>query len=365
MIKPIAFYLPQFHPIPENDNWWGKGFTEWTNVAKAKPLFDTHNQPRLPTDLGFYDLRVPETRINQAELAKEHGIHGFCYWHYWFAGKQILERPFDEVLNSGKPNFPFCLAWANQTWKGTWHGLSNDKILIEQTYPGKSDHEAHFYSLLNAFKDHRYIEVDGKKLFCVFQPLDIPDVSCFIEQWQSLALQNNLNGFHFVALHMQNGINPIDLGYDAIVHVTRPWIDNLILPKELNIFQKIIRRFWVPKSALVKHPSKVSYRSMIETYENIYLSCKHYPMLFCDWDNTPRCGVDGWLFTDFSTELFEEHIIQACKKTSNKNISEKFIFVKSWNEWAEGNYLEPDNIYNRSLLKKFQEVLNRYKNISD
>ena len=139
----IAYYLPQYHPIPENDVWWGKGFTEWTNVAAAKPLFKGHYQPHIPADLGFYDLRVPEVREAQAEMAREYGIEGFCYWHYWFAGKRLLERPFAEVLQSGKPNFPFCLAWANQTWTGIWHGAA-DRILIEQTYPGLDDHKAHF-----------------------------------------------------------------------------------------------------------------------------------------------------------------------------------------------------------------------------
>ena len=165
----IALYLPQFHPIPENDQWWGKGFTEWTNVAKAVPMFSGHYQPRIPADLGFYDLRVPEVRMAQAEMAAEHGVEGFCYWHYWFAGKRLLERPFNEVLKSGEPKFPFCLAWANQTWTGIWHGAP-DRILIEQTYPGIKDYESHFYALLDSFIDERYIKIDGKPVFVVYKP---------------------------------------------------------------------------------------------------------------------------------------------------------------------------------------------------
>src|SRR5215467_5970675 len=134
----IAFYLPQFHPIPENDVWWGKGFTEWTNVTKARPLFSGHYQPRLPADMGYYDLRVPEVREAQAQLARNAGIEGFCYYHYWFDGKRLLERPFTEVVASGKPDFPFCLCWANQTWSGIWHG-NPERKLIEQTYPGPED----------------------------------------------------------------------------------------------------------------------------------------------------------------------------------------------------------------------------------
>src|SRR5437879_9338189 len=146
----IAFYLPQFHPIPENDAWWEPGFTEWTNVVRARPLFRGHRQPDLPTDLGFYDLRVAETRAAQAQLAAAHGIEAFCYWHYWFAGRRMLERPFDEVLRSGRPDFRFCLGWANQTWSGVWHGAP-EQVLIEQTYPGEEDDRRHFAAVLPAF----------------------------------------------------------------------------------------------------------------------------------------------------------------------------------------------------------------------
>jgi lipopolysaccharide biosynthesis protein len=163
----IALYLPQYHPIPENDAWWGKGFTEWTNTAKARPLFRGHYQPHVPADLGFYDLRVPETRLAQATMAREYGIEGFCYYHYWFAGTRLIERPFNEVLASGQPDFPFCLCWANQTWTGAWHGLMN-QILIEQTYPGTDDHRRHFDTLLPAFLDRRYMTVDGKPIFVFF-----------------------------------------------------------------------------------------------------------------------------------------------------------------------------------------------------
>jgi len=360
ILKPIAFYLPQFHPIPENDEWWGKGFTEWTNVAKAKPLFEGHWQPRLPADLGFYDLRVSEARIAQAELAKHYGIYGFCYWHYWFAGKQILERPFREVVMSSEPDFPFCLAWANQTWKGTWHGLSNNQVLIKQTYPGEDDHERHFYSLLPAFKDKRYIEVNGKKMFSIFQPWDIPNVEKFIEQWQNLAIKNNLKGFHFVALHMSDDWNPNELNYNANVQGIAPWIDNLIPPKQHSKFQKYLRRFWVPKSDLQKMPRKVSYKSLVEKYPINKLSSHQYPILYSDWDNTSRSGVNGWLFTDFSIDLFREYILKACMQTENKDKEEKFIFIKSWNEWAEGNYLEPDIKFGTKLLESFKDVLDHY-----
>ena len=197
--RVIAFYLPQFHPIPENDKWWGKGFTEWTNVAKAKPLFRGHYQPRIPADLGFYDLRVPEVREQQAQLAREAGIEGFCYWHYWFGnGKQLLERPFNEVLVSGKPDFPFCLGWANHSWTtGTWTRGGDAQMIAEQTYPGKNDYLSHFQYALRAFQDERYITVDGKPLFVIFDPYALPQD--FIPYWRELAEQAGLKGIHFVA----------------------------------------------------------------------------------------------------------------------------------------------------------------------
>jgi Glycosyltransferase WbsX len=208
-IRLLAYYLPQFHPIPENDRWWGAGFTEWTNVTRAKPLFRGHYQPRLPRDLGFYDLRVPETRERQAELARDAGIEGFCYWHYWFGnGRRILDRPFEEVLNSGKPDFPFCLSWANQTWSGIWYGEPK-RTLIEQTYPGPEDEKAHFDWALPAFRDHRYVRIDGKPVFLVYDPHSHPDPTSFIAHWQRLAFENGLPGIHFIAMS-----NDVD----------RPWL---------------------------------------------------------------------------------------------------------------------------------------------
>ncbi len=193
-IRAIAFYLPQYHPIPENDQWWGKGFTEWTNVGKAKPLFRGHDQPKVPADLGYYDLRLPEARIAQAEMAKKYGIDGFCYYHYWFGeGKQLLERPFNEVLNSGSPDFPFMLCWANESWHSkfwSYEGVYSKKMLIEQKYGDEQEYERHFHALLGAFKDPRYIKIEGKPAFMIYKPLEFPDIENFIRKWQSLAIEN-------------------------------------------------------------------------------------------------------------------------------------------------------------------------------
>jgi hypothetical protein len=362
-IRPIAFYLPQYHPIPENNEWWGKGFTEWTNVAKAKPLFEGHWQPRLPSELGFYDLRVAETRAAQAELAKQYGIYGFSYWHYWFGGKQILERPLEEVVSSGEPIFPFCIAWANQTWKGTWHGLSSNKVLVEQTYPGKQDYEAHFYYLLKAFQDPRYIEVNGKKLFQVFQPLDIPNNNFFTDCWQNLAIKEGINGFHFVGMHMPSDWNPQQSGYSSFVQAANPWERYLEKPEMKRDFKnRIIRKLKPTEVSKPEGPRKVYYKEFVEHYPETKVSDKEYPLIFTDWDNTARSGKDGWLFKDFSFDLFEQMCYKGFEATANKPENEKFVFVKSWNEWAEGNYLEPDQKHGRTYLETFYGALTRYNN---
>ena len=202
----ISFYLPQFYPTPENDEWWGKGFTEWTNVGRAKPLFKGHYQPRVPADLGYYDLRIPEVREQQAALAKEAGIEGFCYWHYWFAGRRLLDTVFKEVVESGKPDYPFCLCWANHSWYAkTWDPKVPDKLLIEQTYPGEQDYIDHFYAMLPAFKDERYMRVNGKPIFGLFSPLDIPEPEVFFNLWNKSLFSNRfirLNQLNIITLRL-------------------------------------------------------------------------------------------------------------------------------------------------------------------
>ena len=291
-IRPIALYLPQYHPIPENDTWWGKGFTEWTNVTKAKPLFKGHWQPRLPADLGFYDLRIPEVREAQAALAKEYGIHGFCYWHYWFAGKRILERPFNEVVHSGKPDFPFCVGWANQTWQGKWHGLSDKQVLMEQTYPGREDHVAHFYSLLDAFTDERYIEVNGKKLFFIFSPKELENPQLFIDTWRELAVKEGLKGFHFVGMHMAYDWQPEKEGYDAMLAGIIE-LPKYRIPRPMPTLKERIRNKLIsPEPDEI--PEILSYKKYVEEYGTTPLEPNQYPWIVPDWDNTPQ-GRYWWM----------------------------------------------------------------------
>lgn len=350
--RVIAFYLPQFHPIPENDKWWGKGFTEWTNVAKAKPLFRGHYQPRIPADLGFYDLRLPETREAQAQLAREAGIEGFCYWHYWFGnGKQLLERPLNEVIATGKPDFPFCLGWANHSWlKKLWNpevSVFSQDLLIEQAYPGKQDVDEHFYAMLNAFKDKRYMKLDGRLIFLIYDPLGITEFEYFKSRWQELAIENGLPGFYFIAQAKRQSeifdakMKLFDaINYDCIYYFFR---------------QSRLRKLW---SHITKHPITTPYKKILQIYDKKYLHMPNIiPTIYPSWDLTPRRGSIGTVFTHSTPDLFYQHAKQIVEESVFKVADEKVIFVKSWNEWAEGNYMEPDLKYGRGFIEALHQAL--------
>lgn len=355
--RVIALYLPQYHPIPENDAWWGKGFTEWTNVGKAKALFKGHYQPRVPSELGYYDLRVPETRKAQADMAKEHGVEGFCYWHYWFGnGKRLIERPFNEVLSSKEPDFPFCLAWANETWKGFVHGLSNRNTLIEQLYPGVKDYTAHFYEVLPAFMDPRYIKVEDKPVFMIYKPLADPQVVVFIETWRKLALENDLKGIWFVGHcndHKISYESILSIGLDAVNTVR---LDHFLaykrslLAKVYGRLNKIIKG--IPLAYSYKQTSKYFLNKDIDSLENVY------PSIVPGWDHTPRSGKEGLVMFDSTPELFGNHIEEVLEIVKNKESNKNLVFIKSWNEWAEGNYMEPDLVWGDKYLKVFKEKIN-------
>jgi hypothetical protein len=354
-MKPriIAFYLPQFHPIPENDVWWGKGFTEWTNVGKAKPLFPGHYQPRVPADLGYYDLRVPETREAQANMAREAGIEGFCYWHYWFGnGKRLLERPFNEVLVSGKPDFPFCLAWANEDWEHkTWGKTGENTILIKQQYPGEIDYISHFITLLPAFNDKRYIKIDGKPLFIIYRPLASTEISKFISTWRKLAQENGLPGFFFVGHCMDNNFNHYaEIGFDAIntINITGFMRNKCLLYRAIyTLFRRI---FFQPYLISYKKASKYFFNYKIDTLENVF------PTIISGWDHTPRSGRRGLVMKKYTPYLLKRHIEIVIENTKHKK--NNIIFLKSWNEWAEGNYIEPDIKWRSEYLNILSNILN-------
>ncbi len=377
--RVIAFYLPQFHPIPENDKWWGKGFTEWTNVAKAKPLFKGHYQPRIPADLGFYDLRVPEVREQQAEMAREAGIEGFCYWHYWFShDKKLLERPFQEVLQSGKPDFPFCLGWANHSWTNkSWEAgtRKQEEMTLMQMVYNEDEYIKHFYDVLPAFKDKRYITVDNKPLFLIWSPTDIPTANIFIQLWQRLAKENGLNGIHFVGIQ-QSIINDnirfadvlfrripnqastiyqhiLDLGFDAVNSRGYNRADICCRTLWDIIYRAItIRLFkYYPISKCDQRQINRHLYSQEDTQEYIY------PTIIPNWDRSPRSGKKARIYTNSTPEVFAEQVDMALELIKNKQSDHKILFLMSWNEWAEGNYVEPDLKFGRGYLDILREKI--------
>ncbi len=345
LARAIALYLPQFHPIPENDRWWGKGFTEWTNVRKAVPLFEGHDQPRIPGELGYYDLRDPDVRRAQARLAETHGVTAFCYFHYWFAGKRLLERPFTEVLSSGEPDFPFCLCWANESWTGIWHGAP-DRILIEQTYPGREDHIRHFKALLPAFCDECYVTVQGKPLFLIYLPLAIPEVESVLDLWRDLAIREGLKGIYFVGIrNWKSTWNPNIQGFDASVTFRLPpYPSPGVLPR--RIASGNARVFAYDHEQIVDR--------LINPPESDFLD---FPCIGPNWDNSPRIGTRGIVLQNSRPELFRRNVRTALEHVHGLEDEKRLIFIKSWNEWAEGNYLEPDARYGRGYLEVLRDEL--------
>lgn len=355
LIRPIAFYLPQYHPIPENDEWWGKGFTEWTNTVKAKPMFSGHYQPHLPADLGFYDLRVPEARKAQADMAKQYGLEGFCYYHYWFGGKQLLERPFIEVLKTGEPDFGFCLCWANETWSGVWHGEPK-RVLVEQFYPGVEDHQAHFDYLLPAFQDKRYITVDERPVFVIYRPMNIPELKNTLNLWRNMALKAGLKGLHLVGVgKSRSDWDPKEYGFDASINPRIPplrddWVSWRTPIKKISHYRQIKKQL----------PTIYSYEEVIPTLlKKLSPGIEDYPCVIPNWDNTPRSGSRGLVLNGSTPELFRKHLREGISLAKNLPEKSRFLFIKSWNEWAEGNHLEPDVKYGHEYLKVLKyELMN-------
>ena len=383
--RVIAYYLPQYHPIPENDAVWGKGFTEWTNVAQAKPLFRGHYQPRIPADLGFYDLRMPEVRELQAQMAQESGVEGFCYWHYWFGnGKQLLEKPFDAVLKTGKPDFPFCLAWANHDWTTkTWNRgkdfirKAEHNYIAKQEYPGDADHIQHFHHLLPAFLDHRYITVDGKPLFLIFDPYHFPDITHFITLWRTLAKENGLNGIYFVAIgnststikrHDDGTVervlpdlnssaevynNFLKLGFDGVNSFGKSRAEMLYSGKYRRLIRhKLNRMFpYLP-------PQRFNYEKVVkyffspeDAWENVF------PTIMPQWDRSPRSNNSDGIYINSTPSAFKQHIEDALQVIKDKSDEHKILFLRSWNEWAEGNYVEPDIKFGHGFLNALKQTI--------
>jgi hypothetical protein len=376
----IAFYLPQYMPNADNDRFWGAGFTEWTHVAAARPLFRGHQQPNLPGELGFYDLRVEETREAQAELARHHGIEAFCYWHYWFAGRRVLERPFEEVLRGGRPRFPFCLAWANGSWTGIWHGAP-ERVLIEQTYPGRDDHERHFDALLPAFADERYLRVDGKPLFLIHHPRDLPCSRAFSDLWRERAERAGLGGLYLVGIAdsvdawhpHEHGLDAVALSYQSRVMIARHRaslrgrLEHFLFSKTSHSFSERCLGHGLKRVTQLERifrsrrtgprwifPYAEAMRHFLAPEASLP---QFHPVLVPGWDNSPRCGRNALVLKDSTPELFAIHARETLRAVAAKPRERRLVFLKSWNEWAEGNYLEPDRRHGRAYLEALRDAV--------
>lgn len=354
--KLISVVLPQFHPIPENDRWWGKGFTEWTNVAKARPLFPGHHQPHLPAELGFYDLRLPEVRDQQAELAREHGVGGFCYYHYWFNGHRLLQRPFEEVLASGKPDFPFCLCWANENWSRAWNG-SEREVLMAQNY-GPEDDLAHIRALLPAFADHRYIRIDGKPLFIVYKADQLPDPRATFDRWRTEALRAGVGELCLAQFEWMGSMqSPTSIGLDLSIEFCPDW-------------RRLGGRYYATRRARMamalgliprayRDHNICDYRRMVERV--LAKPDPDYPFLRCvspGFDNTARRATGATVLLNNTPEAYGAWLRRAIEWTVARHpLGRRIVFINAWNEWAEGNHLEPDSRHGRAYLEATRAAL--------
>lgn len=364
-IKFLAYYLPQFHPIPENNQWWGKGFTEWANVTKAKPLFRGHNQPVLPSELGFYDLRVSQTQEEQSKLALEYGIDGFIYYQYWFGSKMLLESPAEKMLANKNIEIPFCFCWANETWKGIWHGLDNPDVLIEQTYPkDEIGYIEYFNYLLPFFKDSRYIKMNEKPMFQIYRANDIPNKELFFETFTRLAKENGFKGIYFVITSTADSGKYNDDDYiDAKISLNifnnlRYFFNPMFSNRYLRKIELIFKEKLGYTSDVVKRnkPLILDYKSLIKHFNEDLKDTKSIPCAIPNWDNSARSGNKSLILHKASPEHWKTHLKQTVDLLKRKPDNPRFIVIKSWNEWAEGNHLEPDTKFGREWLQVIKEV---------
>ena len=374
--RVIALYLPQFHPTAVNDRYWGKDFTEWDNVLAAKPLFPGHRQPRIPGALGRYDLRDPDIRQRQAELARAAGIEGFCYWHYWFGnGLETLTLPLDETVRLGEPDFPFCVGWANHDWNtASWQkrkGTEENQRIFTQTYPGPEDELRHFYRLLPAFRDRRYIRVEGKLLFLVYQPEAVPRPREWMERWNALAQKEGLGGFHFVGLSpslpdltLSSIMRPDGfingrfdavraLGYDAVMSTNQKYAELKAGGRLHKACFGALRR--IRPGLLIE---KYDYSGIVRHfYTEGDRRPDVYPQLLAGWDRSPRSGRQAIIYFNRTPEAFGEAARRCVECVKEKPEERRIVFLNSWNEWGEGAYVEPDGEFGEAFLKALAREL--------
>lgn len=353
--KPIAIHLPQYHPFAENDAWWGRGFTEWTNVTKSKPKFKGHYQPQLPTDLGFYDLRLEESRLAQIKLAKENGIYGFCYYHYWFNRKRLMHEPIDRMLANKKEDFPFMLCWANENWTRKWDG-QEDEILIKQEYNEEDNFEHIEFLCKNFFNDERYIKIEGAPVFVIYRASIIPNVKNFIINANKIAQKHRFPSIYFLC--MDNFINEDALiqGFQGAIHFHPD--HRYLKKKNENLFGKFLNKFRIKRSFLMNNHYQLYKDYVDNVLQNDYtISKKIFQGITPGWDNSARRKEGALILDKSNPEIFRVWLKQIVNNETKNDNKDKFIFINAWNEWAEGNHLEPCIKWGTEFLKVLKEEL--------
>ncbi len=364
-MKLIAFYLPQFHSIPENDEWWGKGFTEWVNVKKARPLFEGHQQPRVPLNHNYYNLLDKNVMQEQAILAKKYGINAFCFYHYWFNGKKLLEKPVENFLKDKTIDIDFCLSWANESWTNAWVS-SNNKLLIEQKYGTEKEWKEHFDYLLPFFKDSRYMKEDGCPLFIIYRPEIMDCYKDMIDYWNKLAKENGFKKIKFAYQHpafdfdKKKDKKMFDYAIEYQPITSSYWNQGFIsFTTKLKIQNFIIKYFKINlarKKGLQLYSYEDTWKKIISHNPNLVDCPKRIPGAFVDWDNTPRRGNTGSLYYGANPEVFKNYFSQLVTSCKEKYKTDK-IFIFAWNEWAEGGYLEPDELNKYGYLEAIKKSL--------
>ncbi|WP_105142551.1 glycoside hydrolase family 99-like domain-containing protein [Streptococcus suis] len=374
-MRPIAFYLPQFHAIPENDEWWGEGFTEWTNMKAATPLFDGHLQPRIPLDNNYYNLLDEKTMEWQVELAKKYGLYGFCFYHYWFNGHMLLEKPMEMMLNNPNINFPYMISWANEPWTNAWKADGNEKTLIAQHYGREKEWKQHFEYLLQFFKDKNYIVENNKPMLLIYRPEIIECLNEMLDYWNELAIEAGFSGIDFayqqVSYYLLDNkdesrfkyrveYQPGYARYD--VQKQSAGLSQYLLPIKTKI-RNIVYGF--DKKAKTNLSSKLTRQKLsFEDYDELCQSIinrkaddeKSVAGMFVDWDNTPRRGDRGRVCLGSTPEKFQHYMIEQIKNV-NENYQNDMLFIFAWNEWAEGGYLEPDERNKYGYLEALKAAL--------
>jgi lipopolysaccharide biosynthesis protein len=358
----VAFYLPQFHPIPENDAAWGVGFTEWLNVVRARPLFHGHRQPIVSSELGFYDLRVPEVRAAQAELAADHGVGAFCYYHYWFSGHRVLSRPFDEVLSSGEPDFPFCLCWTNEPWTRAWDGRSGETIIAQQY--STEDDRAHGRWLAAAFADPRYLRLDGRPVFGVYRAALLPDPKRTTDIWRQVCTDLGVGEPLLLRIEGFTGEegDPRPLGFDAAVERPPEW--GLLRGAQHRTWPwRVLRRVGLTSDAFARH-RVYDYETVVDrTLAKPLATYPCFPGVTPSWDNSARRARDAVILRNATPAAYERWLDAAFER-ARVQAPAPWVFINAWNEWAEGNVLEPTRDHGRGFLEANGRAVSRARGIA-